>query len=190
MTQHHHALIDIDTLMVGQVHSVESCEFSAILILPVNLNQNEVATEKFPQSRSSLLTPSLLAFWTINRVQSQFEFIPCNCNAHTVTVDYRQYICARHILQPLSDLDGGFSRFFVGIFEVARWPFTSRRFWTQQRLKQHSQKQVDEPSNRITSQANTDNPCLSTIASNLSAIPLGCFAPDSHFSTVDSLVLR
>lgn len=33
-------------------------------------------------------------------------------------------------------------------------------------------------------------PCFSTTDRSLSAIPLGCFAPVSHFSMVDSLVLR
>ena len=34
------------------------------------------------------------------------------------------------------------------------------------------------------------NPCFSTMSNNLSAMPLGRLAPDSHFSIVDSLVLR
>lgn len=33
-------------------------------------------------------------------------------------------------------------------------------------------------------------PCFSTTLSSFKAMPLGCFAPVSHFSTVDSLVLR
>src|ERR1035437_4022156 len=40
------------------------------------------------------------------------------------------------------------------------------------------------------SHAKIFSPCFSTISNNLSAMPLGLFAPDSHFSTVDSLVLR
>ena len=36
----------------------------------------------------------------------------------------------------------------------------------------------------------TSKPCFSTMESSFSAMPLGCFAPVSHFSTVDSLVLR
>lgn len=36
----------------------------------------------------------------------------------------------------------------------------------------------------------SSRPCFSTIARSLSAVPLGCFAPVSHFSTVDSLVFR
>ena len=39
-------------------------------------------------------------------------------------------------------------------------------------------------------QASTFSPCFSTISNNFSAIPLGLFTPDSHFSTVDSLVFR
>lgn len=39
-------------------------------------------------------------------------------------------------------------------------------------------------------QAKTSNPYFFTTASNLSAIPLGCLLPDSHFWMVDSLVLR
>ena len=39
-------------------------------------------------------------------------------------------------------------------------------------------------------QASASRPCFSTTASSLSAIPLGRFAPVSHFSIVDSLVLR
>jgi hypothetical protein len=38
--------------------------------------------------------------------------------------------------------------------------------------------------------ARTFRPCFSTISSSLRAMPLGFFAPDSHFSMVDSLVLR
>lgn len=39
-------------------------------------------------------------------------------------------------------------------------------------------------------QASSSSPCFCTIASNFRAIPLGRLAPVSHFSTVDSLVLR
>ncbi len=38
--------------------------------------------------------------------------------------------------------------------------------------------------------ASTPSPCFWTTANNLSAMPLGCLLPDSHFWTVDSLVLR
>ena len=38
--------------------------------------------------------------------------------------------------------------------------------------------------------ANISSPCFWIIASNFNAMPLGRLAPDSHFSTVDSLVLR
>jgi fructose/tagatose bisphosphate aldolase len=38
------------------------------------------------------------------------------------------------------------------------------------------------PSNSdLTNQAKTSNPCFFTTASNLSAMPLGCLLPDSHF---------
>ena len=40
------------------------------------------------------------------------------------------------------------------------------------------------------SHASTCNPCFWTMASSLRAMPLGRLAPVSHFSTVDSLVLR
>ena len=43
---------------------------------------------------------------------------------------------------------------------------------------------------RETNQVRIFNPCFCTTASNLSAAPLGRFAPVSHFSTVLSLVLR
>jgi hypothetical protein len=36
----------------------------------------------------------------------------------------------------------------------------------------------------------TSKPCFLTIVRSFSAIPLGRFAPVSHFSTVDSLVFR
>ena len=39
-------------------------------------------------------------------------------------------------------------------------------------------------------QVSSSRPCFSTIARSLSAVPLGCFAPVSHFSIVDSLVFR
>ena len=39
-------------------------------------------------------------------------------------------------------------------------------------------------------QASTFRPCFSTMASNLSAMPLGRLVPASHFWTVDSLVFR
>ena len=38
--------------------------------------------------------------------------------------------------------------------------------------------------------ANIFKPCFCTIMSSLIAMPLGRFTPVSHFSTVDSLVLR
>jgi hypothetical protein len=38
--------------------------------------------------------------------------------------------------------------------------------------------------------ASASRPCFSTTERSLSAIPLGCFAPVSHFSIVDSLVFR
>jgi len=38
--------------------------------------------------------------------------------------------------------------------------------------------------------ASTPSPCLCTTANNLSAMPLGCLLPVSHFCTVDTLVLR
>ena len=43
---------------------------------------------------------------------------------------------------------------------------------------------------RALTQASTFNPCFSTMSNNLRAMPLGFFAPLSHFSMVDSLVLR
>lgn len=42
----------------------------------------------------------------------------------------------------------------------------------------------------VVSTARTSWPCLRTTDSNLSAIPLDRLLPDSHFRTVDSLVLR
>lgn len=39
-------------------------------------------------------------------------------------------------------------------------------------------------------QASSCRPCFSTMASSFKAMPLGRLAPVSHFSTVDSLVLR
>ena len=43
---------------------------------------------------------------------------------------------------------------------------------------------------KIGHHARTFKPCFCTTASNLRAMPLGCFAPVSHFWTVDSLVFK
>ncbi len=39
-------------------------------------------------------------------------------------------------------------------------------------------------------QARISNPCFCTMLSNLSAMPLGCFSPDSHCFTVEALVFK